>query len=60
MKKGIVLIIVLSLICVNISVVAISVRNKKYDFSEDEKYIINKPTESPEVNTKVLGNIKCK
>lgn len=58
MKKGIVLIIILSLICVNISGVAISVRNKKNDFSDDEKYLINKPTESSEVNTKVLGNIK--
>jgi hypothetical protein len=57
MKKGIVLIIGICMICVNISGIAVSVKEEVITPSEDEIYPINLPTESYEVNEKVLKSI---
>ena len=48
----------LSMICVNISGIAVSVKENDIKSSEEEIFPINKPTESYEVNTKVLRNIR--
>jgi len=57
MKKGIVLFIAIIVICINISGNAVSVKKEYIKDLEDEVYVINKPTESYEVNEEVLESI---
>lgn len=59
MRKGITLLISISVICVSMSGAAISINNhtNNYINTEKEKFVINKPTESPEVNTQLLKSI---
>jgi hypothetical protein len=59
MKKGVVVLIAISVICVSMSGAAVSVTksvSKNVDI-ENKEFIINQPTESPEVNTQLLNRI---
>lgn len=59
MKKAVVFIISICVLCVSISGAAISV-NKTVTVEEipiDERFIVNQPTESPEINTQILENM---
>ncbi len=59
MTKAIVILILISMICVSISGAAFSINDsiEKNINSVNEKLVINQPTESAEVNTRVLQNI---
>jgi hypothetical protein len=59
MKKAIVIFIIISMLCVSISGAAVSINKSvnKNISTNYEKLTINKPTESPEINTQVLNNI---
>ena len=57
MKKGIVLLVIFSMVMLNISGNAISVKKEINEGSEESIYPINQATESSEVNSQVLARI---
>lgn len=58
MKKALVLIIMTCMICVSMSGAAVSVNEsiKENTNPINERFVVNQPTESPEVNARVLEN----
>ena len=56
MKKLVILLITICVVCVSIPGAAVSV-NKSVNENLNNKFVINPPTESPEVNTQLLNRI---